>query len=294
MATAAARLAPVEGPENMPSVRAAWRAVSNAWASGNGHDFVVVGGVELGWAVADAAALDVMGPRWPARQHRRFGRLDNDPVHVRQCGGQRAGDTQEAASGADIAAEGADGRRAGELIDQFLTEAAVAVHHVGVIELIGGERACLCRDLGCPAHHCWDQIGRDAIRARYQLDLGAERPHRADLLLRERIRGHDPQRVALDCADERQGRAGASTGVLDHQLARPQAAVGLSGLDHRQRHPVLVRASGVGRFHLHPDLGATLTSHVRQPGHGRTADRRDPPRTLHSQPPSSATQPSTA
>ena len=32
---------------------------------GNGHDFVVVGGVELGWAVADAAALDVMGPGGP-------------------------------------------------------------------------------------------------------------------------------------------------------------------------------------------------------------------------------------
>src|SRR5262249_27865198 len=35
---------------------------------GNGHDFVVVGGVELGWPAADAAALDVMGPWRPARQ----------------------------------------------------------------------------------------------------------------------------------------------------------------------------------------------------------------------------------
>src|SRR5690349_13855132 len=33
---------------------------------GNGDDFVVVGGVELGWALADAATLDVMGPRWAA------------------------------------------------------------------------------------------------------------------------------------------------------------------------------------------------------------------------------------
>src|SRR5215469_14922327 len=33
---------------------------------GNGHDFVVVGEMELGRAVADAAALDVMSPRRPA------------------------------------------------------------------------------------------------------------------------------------------------------------------------------------------------------------------------------------
>src|SRR6516165_8924571 len=154
---------------------------------GNGHDLVIVARVELGRAVADAAALDVMGPRWPAGQHRRFSRLDHGPVHVRQRGGQRAADAQEAAGGADIAAESADRRRAGKLIEQLLTEAAVAVHHVGVVELVGGERAGLCGDLGCPAHHGWDQAGRDAIGAGYQLDLGAERPHRADLLVRERI-----------------------------------------------------------------------------------------------------------
>src|SRR5215471_17322118 len=33
---------------------------------GDGHDLVVVAQVELGRAVTDAAALDVMGPRWPA------------------------------------------------------------------------------------------------------------------------------------------------------------------------------------------------------------------------------------
>src|SRR5215469_17968136 len=35
---------------------------------GDGYDLVIVGGVELGWPVADAAALDVMGPRRPAGQ----------------------------------------------------------------------------------------------------------------------------------------------------------------------------------------------------------------------------------
>ena len=72
--------------------------------------------------------------------------------------GQRPADAQEAAGGADIAAKGADWRRAGKLLEQFLAEAAVAVHHVGVIELIGSERARLCRDLGRPAHHCRDQL----------------------------------------------------------------------------------------------------------------------------------------
>ena len=47
---------------------------------------------------------------------------------------------------------------------------------------VGGERAGLHGELGRPAHHRWDQIGRDALRARYQLHLGAERAHRADLL----------------------------------------------------------------------------------------------------------------
>ena len=44
---------------------------------GDVDDFVVVGRPQLRWALAGAAALDVMGPRWPAGQHRRFGELDD-------------------------------------------------------------------------------------------------------------------------------------------------------------------------------------------------------------------------
>ncbi|HYA52262.1 MAG TPA: pyridoxal-phosphate dependent enzyme, partial [Streptosporangiaceae bacterium] len=82
---------------------------------GEGDDFVVVGGPELRRALTDAAALDVVGPRWPTRQHSRFAGLDDDPVESGQLGGQRAADAQEAARGADVAAERADRRRAGEL-----------------------------------------------------------------------------------------------------------------------------------------------------------------------------------
>src|SRR5258705_11514522 len=95
---------------------------------GDGDDFVVVGEPELRRALADAAALDVMGARWPARQHGRFGGLDHGPVESGQHGGQRAAGTEEAARGADIAAERADRRRPGELTEQLLTEPPVTLH----------------------------------------------------------------------------------------------------------------------------------------------------------------------
>ena len=46
-----------------------------------------------------------MGAGRPARQHGRFGGPDGGPVEPGQRGGQRAADAQEAARGADIAAE---------------------------------------------------------------------------------------------------------------------------------------------------------------------------------------------
>src|SRR5436309_4327996 len=46
----------------------------------DGDDLVVVGGVQQWRAVADAAALDVVGPGRPARQHGRLTRLDDGPV----------------------------------------------------------------------------------------------------------------------------------------------------------------------------------------------------------------------
>src|SRR6266704_2840614 len=77
---------------------------------GDGDDLVVVGGMQLRWAMADAAALDVVGAGRTAGEHGRFGGLDNGPVEPGQRGGQRAADTEEAACGADIAAERADRR----------------------------------------------------------------------------------------------------------------------------------------------------------------------------------------
>src|ERR1700759_4093387 len=82
---------------------------------GDGDGLVVVGGMQLRRPLADAAALDVVGAGRTAREHGRFGGLDNGPVEPGQRGAQRAADTEEAACGADVAAERADRRRPGQL-----------------------------------------------------------------------------------------------------------------------------------------------------------------------------------
>src|SRR6266851_191094 len=106
----------------------------------DGYHFVVVGWVKERRAAADAAALDVMRSSRSAGQDSGLGRFDHDAVESGQGRGQRPADPQEAASGADVAAERADRRRPGQLIKQFGAEPAVAVDHVSVIELVGGER----------------------------------------------------------------------------------------------------------------------------------------------------------
>jgi hypothetical protein len=55
----------------------------------------VVGVVEQGTSVADAAALDVVDPRRPTRQHSRLAALDDGPVECARRGCRRATDTQK-------------------------------------------------------------------------------------------------------------------------------------------------------------------------------------------------------
>src|SRR2546430_6747504 len=54
--------------------------------------------------------------------------------------------------------------------------------------------------------------------------------------------GHDATAVALHRAYECQRNAGAAAGVLDHGHRGFERAAPLGPLDHRQRHPVLVRS----------------------------------------------------
>src|SRR5207247_11201375 len=91
-----------------------------------------------------------------------------------------------------------------ERIEQLPPEREVAVDHVRVVELVSLVGAGLDGDLSGPGPQARDERRGDAFRARQELDLGTEGPHRLDLLDREGIRADDPQRVALDRADERE------------------------------------------------------------------------------------------
>ena len=100
-----------------------------------------------------------------------------------------------------------------------------------------------------------------------------ERPHRLDLLLREGVRADDPQRVALDRADEGERAPGRPAGVLDDRWPGLEPAGALGALDHGQRHPVLVRAGRVDGLELDPDLGHAGFDEAVEPDDRCAADR---------------------
>ena len=158
-----------------------------------------------------------MRPRCAAGEHRRLRRLDPDAPDVRHAGPERARHADEAARGADVADVGVE--PVVELVGDLHPERRVPVEHVAVVELVGRVATLLGHDrLGAP-HHRRDQVGVDALRARDQLDVGAERAHRPDLLGREGVGAHDPQAVPLHRAHERERAARAAAGVLDDGVA---------------------------------------------------------------------------
>ena len=108
-----------------------------------------------------------------------------------------------------------------ELLQQFFAQTPVPVEHVSVVELICPERSSLRGDLSRSAHHGRNQLRCDALRARDQLDIGAERLHRPEFLAGKGIGGHDPQRIAFHRTDEGQRRAGAASAVFHDKLTRP-------------------------------------------------------------------------
>ena len=163
--------------------------------------------------------------------------------------------------------------RAVELLQQLAPEAGIAVEHVAVPELVGREAVGLLDDLLRALHHPRDELGRDPLWARDDLDLRSERAHGQDLLVRERVRGHDPERIALERTHVRERRPRAPARVLDHGLARLQPTVSLGALDHRERHAVLVRAGRVGGLELDPDLGHARLDEPLDPDDRRRADR---------------------
>ena len=77
------------------------------------------------------------------------------------------------------------------------------------------------------------------------------------------------------------------------RLAGLEAAGSLGALDHRERHPVLVRAGRVGCLELDPDLGHARLDDAREPHDRRVADDAEGAGTLHRQP-SSVARPGSA
>ena len=70
--------------------------------------------------------------------------------------------------------------------------------------------------------------------------------------------------VAERRADHRQRAAGAPAGVFDDPAAGAELAAGHGALDHRERHPVLHAAGGIGALPLHPDLDAVVGDDILQ------------------------------
>jgi hypothetical protein len=123
-------------------------------------------------------------------------------VQRRHRADQGSADTEETPGRPHVADKRGDGRLAGQLLNQLLAHPPVAVDHVRVVELVGGECAGLVRDLAGAAHHRRDQLWSDSLRAGNQLHLRAKRLHGPDFLHCEGIGGDDPQRITLDRADE--------------------------------------------------------------------------------------------
>ena len=185
---------------------------------------------------------------------------------------QRRRDAGDHPAGADRAAERVD--PAAGLLDQLAADSHVALKRILVVELIGPERVALGQhplDLGA---HRVEQRRRDLPAvARHDEQVGAEGPHRVELLLRESIGRHRRESVALHGADQRQRRTGAAAGELDDAHAGTQGAAGFGAFDHRQRHAVFVRAGRVVVLEFDEHVGAARRDQARQADERRAADR---------------------
>ena len=106
-------------------------------------------------------------------------------------------------------------------------------------------------------------------------DLGAEHAQQLGPLLGHVVGHHHLDRIALAPADHRQRDAGVARGRLEDRLPRLDRPLGLGGLDHRLRDPVLDRAGRVAALELGEDPHARLRREPRQLDQRRVADRLD-------------------
>src|SRR6185436_10884328 len=92
-------------------------------------------------------------------------------------------------------------------------------------------------------------------------------------LLRDVVRHHDLQRVALALADHRERDAGVAGCRLEDRLAGSDRPLLLGVLDQRARDAVLDGAGGITRLELRPDAHARLRREPLQLDERRVADR---------------------
>ncbi|WP_249295719.1 hypothetical protein [Agrococcus sp. Marseille-Q4369] len=187
---------------------------------------------------------------------------------------KRSGRDHEHSVRADARAERVDATAArAHRLKDLAPELAVAVERIGVVELVDQPRVLTLDDALDLLAHPHEEVGRDAPAVAVdERDLGAERAHGVELLLRERVRRDDRERVALDRAHERERRAGAPAGVLDDASAGPQVAAPLGRLDDRPRHAGLVATGRVAALELHEHSRGAGRHDPAQPHEGRAAD----------------------
>ena len=147
---------------------------------------------------------------------------------------------------------------------------------VWVVELVGRVVTRPLRQQGRSLDHVVDVLRRHVgttVDRRNDVDLGAERSHDLEALLRKAVGHHDQCLIPLRLADERERRTGTPTRVLDDSVAPRNQPITLRALDHRERHTVLHRARRIAIFELEPHLGAIPGHAVTQPDDGCVPDR---------------------
>jgi hypothetical protein len=111
-------------------------------------------------------------------------------------------------------------------------------------------------------------------------DLGAVRPEHRDLLLAHLVRHDEDAAVAAERRRHGEADAGVPRGRLDDGPARPEPAVALGGLDHREPDPVLHGPARVQVFELREELARHLATEPREPDDRRLADELEDGRIL--------------
>jgi hypothetical protein len=196
---------------------------------------------------------------------------------------QRVGHAHDRPGGAEPVAE----RRhaPARLVPDLAPEVVAVVREwIGTVELVGRVVPRLRGELAGARDHVVDVLRRDvgpALDGLDDVELGAERAHELEAFLGEAVGHHDQTPVALRAADERERRACAAAGVLDHGVAGVQQAVAFCTLDHGERHPVLHRPRRVAVLELHPQLGTVRGRAPRQPHERGIPDRSEDVHSLH-------------